>query len=40
MLRFYRDWVAEAPEELMTIVIHRKAPPLSFVPVELHAGRS
>jgi FAD binding domain/Berberine and berberine like len=36
VLRFYRDWVAEAPDELMTIVIHRKAPPLPFVPVELH----
>src|SRR2546428_5808248 len=36
VLRFYRDWVAEAPDELMTIVIHRKAPPLPFVPKELH----
>ena len=36
MLRFYRDWIAEAPDELMTIVIHRKAPPLPFVPAELH----
>ena len=36
VLRFYRDWVAEAPDELMTIVIHRKAPPLDFVPRELH----
>ena len=36
VLRFYRDWVAEAPDELMTIIIHRKAPPLAFVPVELH----
>jgi FAD/FMN-containing dehydrogenase len=36
VLRFYRDWVAEAPDELMTIVIHRKAPPLPFVPPELH----
>jgi len=35
-LRFYRDWVAEAPDELMTIVIHRKAPALPFVPDELH----
>ena len=32
VLRFYRDWVADAPDELMTIVIHRKAPPLPFVP--------
>ena len=36
VLRFYRDWIAEAPDELMTIVIHRKAPPLPFVPPELH----
>jgi FAD/FMN-containing dehydrogenase len=36
VLRFYRDWVAEAPDDLMTIVIHRKAPPLPFVPAELH----
>jgi FAD/FMN-containing dehydrogenase len=36
VLRFYRDWIAEAPDELMTIVIHRKAPPLDFVPQELH----
>jgi FAD/FMN-containing dehydrogenase len=36
VLRFYRDWVADAPDELMTIVIHRKAPPLPFVPEELH----
>ena len=36
VLRFYRDWVAEAPDELMTIVIHRKAPPLPIVPEELH----
>ena len=36
VLRFYRDWVAEAPDELMTIVVHRKAPPLPIVPAELH----
>lgn len=36
VLRFYRDWIAAAPDELMTIVIHRKAPPLPFVPPELH----
>jgi len=36
VLRFYRDWIADAPDELMTIVIHRKAPPLPFVPEELH----
>ena len=36
VLRFYRDWIADAPDELMTIIIHRKAPPLDFVPPELH----
>ena len=36
VLRFYRDWLAEAPDELMTIVVHRKAPPLPFVPEEFH----
>jgi hypothetical protein len=36
VLRFYRDWIAAAPNELMTIVMHRKAPPLDFVPAELH----
>jgi FAD binding domain/Berberine and berberine like len=36
LLRFYRDWVADAPGELTTIVFHRKAPPLDFVPPELH----
>jgi len=36
LLRFYRDWIAEAPDELMTIVMHRKAPALPFVPKELH----
>ena len=36
LLRFYRDWVAEAPDELMTLVVHRRAPALDFVPPELH----
>jgi len=36
VLRFYRDWIADAPDELMTIVVHRKAPALEFVPPELH----
>jgi hypothetical protein len=36
VLRFYREWIAEAPDELMTIVLHRKAPPLPFVPPDLH----
>jgi FAD/FMN-containing dehydrogenase len=36
VLRFYRDWIAEAPDELMTIIVHRKAPPLPMIPAELH----
>ncbi|WP_156727954.1 FAD-binding oxidoreductase [Streptomyces apocyni] len=36
LLHFYRDWVAEAPDELMTIVVHRKAPAVSYVPTDLH----
>ncbi len=36
LLRFYRDWIADAPDDLTTIVIHRKAPPLPYVPTELH----
>ncbi|CAN5246239.1 hypothetical protein BH20ACT24_BH20ACT24_04320 [soil metagenome] len=36
VLHFYRDWIADAPDELTTIVVHRKAPPLPAVPPELH----
>jgi hypothetical protein len=36
VLRFYRDWITDVPDELTTIVIHRKAPTLEFVPPELH----
>jgi hypothetical protein len=36
VLRFYRDWAGEVPDDLMTIVVHRKAPALPFVPAELH----
>ena len=36
VLRFYRDWATDAPDELMTIVVHRIAPPLPFGPDELH----
>jgi hypothetical protein len=35
VLRFYRDWVADCPDELMTIVVQRKAPALPIVPPEL-----
>src|SRR5919197_2234490 len=36
VLRFYRDWIADSPDELMTVVLHRIEPPLPFVPEELH----
>jgi FAD/FMN-containing dehydrogenase len=39
VLRFYRDWIAEGPDELMTILLHRKAPPLPIIPAELHGQR-
>src|SRR5438477_721490 len=32
VLRFYRDWIADAPDELTTIVVHRHAPPLPIIP--------
>lgn len=35
VLRFYRDWIAECGDELMTIVIQRRAPALPVVPPEL-----
>jgi FAD/FMN-containing dehydrogenase len=36
VLRFYREWIKEVPDELTTIVVHRKAPPLAVIPQELH----
>src|SRR6266542_789573 len=36
VLRFYRDWIADVPDELTTVVVHRKMPPLPVVPSELH----
>ena len=35
VLRFYRDWIAECPDEVMTIVVQRKAPDLPVVPRHL-----
>ena len=35
VLRFYRDWIADCPDELMTIVVQRKAPALPSVPPAL-----
>jgi FAD binding domain/Berberine and berberine like len=36
VLRFYRDHVAGAPDELTTILNLRQAPPLEFLPSEMH----
>ena len=36
LLRFYRDWISDAPDALQTIVIHRRAPAVDWVPTELH----
>jgi FAD/FMN-containing dehydrogenase len=36
LLRFYREWIAEAPDELTTIVTQRRAPAAEIVPSELH----
>jgi FAD/FMN-containing dehydrogenase len=35
VLRFYREWIADCPDELMTIVVQRKAPALPVVPPDL-----
>jgi FAD/FMN-containing dehydrogenase len=35
VLRFYRDWLADCPDELMTIGVTRRAPALPVVPPEL-----
>ena len=39
VLRFYRDWIAGCPDELMTIVVQRKAPDIPAVPRELVGRR-
>ena len=36
VLRFYRDFVGDAPDELGTVVRFGTAPPLSVIPEELH----
>ena len=35
VLRFYRDWIADCPEDLMTIVVQRRAPALPIIPADL-----
>jgi hypothetical protein len=39
VLRFYREWIAEAPDELTTIVFHRTAPTLPGVPPDIRGKR-
>jgi hypothetical protein len=36
VLRWYREWITDVPDELTTVVVHRKAPPLPAIPTELH----
>jgi FAD/FMN-containing dehydrogenase len=36
VMGFYREWITDVPDEMMSMVIHRKAPPLPFVPQALH----
>ena len=36
VLRFYREFIATAPEEFVLLVRLRKAPPLPFLPPEWH----
>jgi hypothetical protein len=36
VLRFYRDWITDVPDELTTIVNFRKAPVSPLIPKELH----
>jgi FAD/FMN-containing dehydrogenase len=38
VLRFYRDFVARAPDELTVWAVLRKAPPLPFLPPEIHGS--
>ncbi|WP_255771323.1 FAD-binding oxidoreductase [Pseudarthrobacter sulfonivorans] len=35
LLKFYRDWTSDCPDELMTIAVQRRAPALPFVPPDL-----
>ncbi len=36
VLQYYRDFAAQAPDELTVWVVMRKAPPLPFLPEEVH----
>ncbi|MFD1504673.1 FAD-binding oxidoreductase [Georgenia yuyongxinii] len=39
VMRFYRDWIAEAPDELMTMLVLRRAPTIPAVPPEIQGRR-
>jgi FAD/FMN-containing dehydrogenase len=39
VLRFYRDYVAAAPDDLTTIVNLRRAPPAPFLPSHIHGRK-
>lgn len=36
VLRFYRDWITDVPDELTTVVVHRRVPPSPAIPAEFH----
>jgi FAD/FMN-containing dehydrogenase len=36
VLRFYRDWIADAPDELGTVLNLRRAPAVPFLPEDMH----
>jgi hypothetical protein len=36
VMRFYREWINDVPDELTTIIVHRQAPAIPAVPRELH----
>jgi FAD/FMN-containing dehydrogenase len=36
VLRFYRDWITDVPDELTTVVVHRRIPPSPMFPAEFH----
>jgi FAD/FMN-containing dehydrogenase len=40
VLRFYHDWITDVPDELTTIVVHRRVPPLPAIPAEFHGKRT
>ncbi|MGI0079047.1 MAG: FAD-binding oxidoreductase [Nitrososphaerales archaeon] len=38
LLKFYRDFVKDAPDELTTLCVYLTAPPLPFLPKEVHGS--